>query len=504
MRKAAEYMLIFSVAAALSAIIIFCVPWFAPVDDVGIHTIRAASYVWPINVPFPATTVFERAGSGFYQLYYLLHVPFLCLASLIMRGGVMSTEVPTMDIMVVGAKLFHVALIGALFTTIFWVTKHMYGRAAAYLSLLLLVTASEVFFVRLFILRPHTLASLLFVVFVFGIIWRRYGFVFAAAMATVLSYTVAFMLIIPAALISLIERKGTVLAVALGGLLVGVLIHPLGLEYIQYAWFAHIVSAVLAAVGMHPAAPSEFYTNVTVMVSGMWLLLIFAAIVISTMRPARLQAFLHNRQTAELLAVTVCFIPLMLLTPRGGEYFVPLYCVLCSGFLVHMFRRSKDSVHDENEKSMYVLSRVLAGASLVSVVLIYFAAYQFSVLSPDPELGFAAARCVGEGKVYSKNFGDYVHVTFANQKLYFLTGIDPMFTVVDPEYGKYAGVLFDENSTLDELLPALRLIQTDYIVTNEFGSGWKNGLDELIKDDRLQAVCLTPGSSKIFFKILLE
>lgn len=287
--------LLFVFFFSITLFIRFNIGTFLTADDPFFHA-RMSHSIWndyPVTMPKFSTQ--QTNTSNLYFLYHASMSPF--------TGH---CETDDFKCIIRGSQIFHSLIVGLFAVLTFVIFKRILGRASianhdllAFLMTILMFLVSRQFMDRILMERPITWSLLFIAAFMYALLRKKDFWIFIIPFTYVLSYSVAFMILIPAGIYPFsrffeddggFEKGLRVFGLSLGGLLAGILIRPDRWDYVLNAFGSHLLSIYQSITSQEGiAVPNEFgnglqFLNFSYSVWYWVLLVIFIWLMIKTFR----------------------------------------------------------------------------------------------------------------------------------------------------------------------------------------------------------------------------
>jgi hypothetical protein len=463
-------------------IIIFAIklssPAFLSSADPYYHIKHANTYWTGEKMGLPVFSTINKDGADLYPLYHLALAPFTAF----FKGD-------NYEVLIIGSKIFH-SIIAALFLAVFFEVarrvlrqgRHKYSESRtvfwAVVGTFFLFVAPFTFAFRLFLPRPHLFAMLAVFLSFYFLLRKRYLPLFLLAAAFPLFYSVSFLILIPVFIYifcDLLYNRACLkklksylpLAPVLGGLSLGVWLHPQPLHYLYNGYLIHIL-ALFHRFKLNVIEGAELYAYDLTPRDWIWFVPLIMVMVFFI---TRLIGWRNMRRALTfgqfyLLTLAFSFMWVFIVVERATEYFMPLAVLAMLWVAVdHAYPSFKRAVESPKqtaaagkpdagvggstrrkaeellrgfmsalwERRLFFRSFFLAVLGAYFLGTLISLAYQMSLGASDLEKYSAAARFMREHSqegdiVFHPQFENYPRLVFLNNKNRYIAGMGSTFT----------------------------------------------------------------------------
>jgi hypothetical protein len=328
----AVFLLFFSFAV----LVFFAGTALSTPDDPYYHLSHAIAYERDTAMRLPTySTLASRPDTDLYLWYHRALAPFTTFFGTDASAAI------------AGSKVFHALGTALFFTVFFWVLFSLLAGSGlserarcrtALLGTIALAALSPLFVYRILLMRPHVFTASLMLAAVYALFQGRALLLVPLAIILPLFYSATFLFVIPVGVFTIVSAwfsrspltKPSLyapLALTLGGLALGTLLHPYPYLHFREGSLVHIATlfnrfrpaGILEGGELYAAAlfPAEMFWLIPFLCLVVWLLFSRSALA----RPP------HSRLSAgeiSLAALSLVFVALMLVVQRAAEYAVPV------------------------------------------------------------------------------------------------------------------------------------------------------------------------------------
>ena len=434
-------------------------------DDVFYHVAHARSYLTGEALSYPIYSMFSEKPADLYLGYHYLMALFIGSGEALPEA--MLWRVQVMQSVLAGIFLSLFFLVSSEFMRFALKVPPRTARWLGLLTTVLLVTFSASFMFRLFIVRPHIISSLFFLLAFLFSVKRWHLPLFLTSILFPLLYPLSFLVLIPPLIIAFCDLLGSgfrpkslsflsPFLIALGGLAIGIVLHPDSLNYLYNGYFATVVTLLTSKLGITMEG-REISSPLLSLYDLSWLIPLIAAwgaILVRFMRHPSFTKTLSLPLAALLVMVSSLFI-LQMFFARTSEYFFPFWALLVVFVFASIYRvgvsvwlngeggNTKPSGHSIRAVLEDMHSDIIRNKKLLSFLLILVFLFQLSgiwlflartrMTQSGSDRYTAAAHFIADDSpggsiVFTQYFHQYPPLVFFNPSDRYIMGMASVYT----------------------------------------------------------------------------